>query len=132
MFEIFGIEDAAEWMGDSNLKMNDDETELMAIGTRSNVSQVNPNLAPLSVSGCDIPFSQCVRNLGFYIYQRLSMDGHNKYLCRILFGQLLRIGEKKKKKKNRSFLSTDAAKKTCCFSHCLEVKLLQFSSCWFP
>ena len=31
------IEDVAEWMGDSKLKMNDDKTELMAIGTRSKV-----------------------------------------------------------------------------------------------
>ena len=29
------IEDVAEWMADSKLKMNDDKTELMAIGTRS-------------------------------------------------------------------------------------------------
>ena len=32
------IEDVAEWMADSKLKMNDDETELMAIGTRSKLS----------------------------------------------------------------------------------------------
>ena len=29
------IEDVTDWMGDSKLKMNDDKTELMAIGTRS-------------------------------------------------------------------------------------------------
>ena len=59
------IEDASEWMGDSKLKMNDDKTELMANGTRSKLSQVIPNLAPMSISGCDIPLSQSVRNLGF-------------------------------------------------------------------
>ena len=37
------IEDVAEWMGDSKLKMNDDKTELMAIGTRSKLSQVIPS-----------------------------------------------------------------------------------------
>ena len=58
------IEDDAEWMGDSNLKMNDDKTPLMAIGTRSKVRQVIPNLIPMSISGCDIPFSQSVRNHG--------------------------------------------------------------------
>ena len=60
------IEDVAEWMGDSKLKINDDKTELMAIGTRSKLSQVIPNLAPMSISGCDTPFSQSVKNLGFY------------------------------------------------------------------
>ena len=78
---------------------------LMAIGTRSKLSQVIPNLAPMSISGCDIPFSQSVRNLGFYLDETLSMDAHIKYLCRILFCQLRRIG------KIRSFLSTDAANK---------------------
>ena len=60
------ITDVAEWMGDSKLKINDDKTELMAIGTRSKLSQAIPNLTTTSVSGCDIPFSQSVRNLGFY------------------------------------------------------------------
>ena len=99
------IEDVAEWMADSKLKMNDDKTELMAIGTRSKLSQIIPNLAPRSISGCDIPFSQSVRNLCFYLDETLSMDAHIKYLCRILFCQLRRIG------KIRSFLSTDAANK---------------------
>ena len=92
------IEDVAEWMADSKLKMNDDKTELMAIDTRSKLSQVIPNLAPTFISGCDIPFSQSVGNLGFYLDETLSMDAHIKYLCR-------RIG------KIRSFLSTDAANK---------------------
>ena len=99
------IEDVAEWTADSKLKMNDDKTELMTIGTRSKLSQVIPNLAPMSISGCDIPFSQSVRNLGFYLDETLSMDTHIKYLCRILFCQLRRIG------KIRSFLSTNAANK---------------------
>ena len=64
------IEDVAEWLADSKLKMNDDKTELMAIGTRSKLSQIIPNLAPVSISGCDIPFSQSVRNLGFYLDER--------------------------------------------------------------
>ena len=97
------IEAVAEWMADSKLKMNDDKTEVLAIGTRSKLSQVIPNLASMSISGCDIPFSQSVRNLGFYLDETLSMDAHIKYLCRILFCQLRRI------EKTRSFLSTDAA-----------------------
>ena len=92
-------------MADGKLEMNDDKTELMASGTRSKLSQVIPNLAPMSISGCGIPFSQSVRNLGFYLDETLSMDAHIKYLCRSLFCQLRRIG------KIRSFLSTDAANK---------------------
>ena len=99
------IEDVAEWLGDSKLTMNDDKTELMAIGTRSRLSQVIPNLAPMYISGCDVPFSQSIRNLDFYLDETLSMDAHIKYLYRILFCQLRRIG------KIHSFLSTDAANK---------------------
>ena len=99
------IEDVTEWMCDSKLKMNDDKTELRTIGTRSKLSQVISNLVPMSISGCDIPFSQSVRNLGFYSHETLSMDAHIQYLCRILFCQLRRFG------KIRSFLSTDAANK---------------------
>ena len=71
-------------MADSKLKMNDDKTELLAIGTRSKLSQVIPNLAPMSISGCDIPFSQSVRKLGFYLDKTLSMDAHIKYLSTYL------------------------------------------------
>ena len=77
----------------------------MAIGTRSKLSQVIPNLVRIYISGCDIPFSQSVRNLGFYLDETLSMDAHIKYLCRVLFCHLRRIG------KIRSLLSTDAANK---------------------
>ena len=76
------------------LKMKDDKTESLIIRTRSKLGQVIPNLAPMSISGCDIPFSQSVRNLGFYLDETLSMDAHIKYLCRILFCQLRRIGKK--------------------------------------
>ena len=88
------IEDVADWMADSKLQKNDDNTELMAIGTRSKLSQVIPNLAPMSISGCDIPLSQSVRNFRFYLDEMLSMDAHIKYLCRILFCQLHRNGKK--------------------------------------
>ena len=81
----------------SKLKMNDDKTELIAIGTRSKLSQVIPILAPIqSISGCDI---------NFYLDETLSMDAHVEYLCRMLFCQLCRIG------KICSFLSTDAPNK---------------------
>ena len=58
------IEDVAEWMRDSKLKMNDDKTALTAIGTRSMISQAIPNLgcrglwieiAPLLFGSCTLP-----------------------------------------------------------------------------
>ena len=99
------IEDVAEWMSDRKLKMNDDKTELIAIGTKSMINQVTPNLTPVSISGYDIPFSQSARNLGVFIDETLSMDVHIKSLCRIFSCQLRRLG------KIHPFLSTDAANK---------------------
>ena len=99
------IEDVAEWMCDSMLKMNRDKTELIAIGTKPKISQVTPSLTSVSISGHNIPFSQSVRNLGVFIDETLSIDVHIKHLCRIVFCQLRRLG------KIRPFLSTDAANK---------------------
>ena len=103
------IEDVAEWMCGSMLKMNHDKTELIAIGTKPKISQVTLILAPVSISGHNIPFSQSVRNLGVFIDETLSMDVHIKHLCCILFCQLLRLV------KIRPFLSTDAANKLWLF-----------------
>ena len=70
------IEDVAEWMSDSMLKMNHDKTELIAIGTKLKISQVTLSLTPVSISGHNILFSQSVRNLGVFIDETLSMDVH--------------------------------------------------------
>ena len=53
------IEDVTEWMSDNKLKINDDKTELIVTGTKSKINQVTPNLALMSISGYDTPFSQC-------------------------------------------------------------------------
>ena len=92
-------------MSDHKLNMNDDKTELIAIGTKSMINQVTPNLTPVSVSGYDIPFSQSARNLGVFIDETLSIDVYIKYLCPIFFCQSRRLG------KICPFLSTDAANK---------------------
>ena len=100
------IEDAAERMGDSKLKMNDDKAELMVISTRSKLNQVIPNLALCpSLVVIYHSLTHSVRNLGFYLDETLSKDANVRYLCRISFVPLRTIG------KIRSFLSTDAANK---------------------
>ena len=65
-------------MSDSKLKMNDDKTELIAIGTKSMINQVTPNLTPVSISGYDIQFSEPVRNLSVFVDETLSIDVHIK------------------------------------------------------
>ena len=103
-------------MSDSKLKVNDDKTEIIAIGTKSKINQVIPNLTPVSISGYDIPFSQSVRNLGVFVDETHSMGVHIKYPCHILFCQLRRLS------KICPFLSTDAANK-------LAVSFIQLDYC---
>ena len=74
------IEDVADWICDCMLKINHDKTELIAIGTKSKISQVTLSLTPVSISGHNIPFSQSVRNLGVFIDETLSMNVHIKHL----------------------------------------------------
>ena len=88
------------------IKMNNEiKTELIAIGTKSKISQVTPSLTPGSIYGHDMPFSQSVRNLGVFVNETLSVDVHIKQLCRILFCQIRRLG------KISPFLAIDAANK---------------------
>ena len=92
-------------MSDSMLKMNNDKTELIAIGTKPKISQVTLSLTLVSISGHNILFSQSVRNLGVFIDDTLSTDVHIKHIRHNLFCQLFRLG------KIHHFLSTDADKK---------------------
>ena len=87
------------------LKMNNDKSRLITIGTKPKISLVTLSLTPASISGPNIPFSQSVRYLGVFIDETLSMDVDIKHLCHILFCQLRRLG------KNRPYLSTDVANK---------------------
>ena len=53
--------------------MTNDKTDPIAIGTKSKISQVTPNLTPVSFSGYDIAFSRTVRNLGVFVDEIPSM-----------------------------------------------------------
>ena len=75
-------------MSDNKLKMNNDKTELIAIGTKSKINQITPNCIPVSLSGYDIPISLPVKKLGFYFDETFSIDAQIKRLCRIQFCQL--------------------------------------------
>ena len=52
------VEDVAEWMSASMLKMTNDKTELIAIGIKPKISQFILSLTFVSISGHNIPFSQ--------------------------------------------------------------------------
>ena len=73
------IEDIRHWMVSDRLLLNDEKTEFPPIGTRQQLSKVEP--LPLRVETMDIEPVNCVRNLGAWFDSMLSMETHiNKVL----------------------------------------------------
>ena len=66
------IEEVGVWMKGNKLKMNDDKTELIAIGSKSKLKQVSTN--SMFFQDCEIEFSKSVRNLGVFLDESLSME----------------------------------------------------------
>ena len=50
------------WMADNKLKMNEDKTEIILIGTRSGIAKVTSLIS--LILNCHIPFVENVKNLG--------------------------------------------------------------------
>ena len=97
-------ESVRDWMVCNRLRMNDDKTEIMPVGTKAKLKSV-PQTSSLTLPGSTMPFSYKVRNLGVYLESNLSMDQHVNFLCRSVFLELRRIGHL------RHHLTVDATKK---------------------
>ena len=97
-------ESVRDWMACNRLRMNDDKTEIMPVGTNAKIKSV-PQTSSQTLSDSTIPFSYKVRNLVVYLDSNLSMDQHVNLLCRSVFLELRRIGHL------RRHLSVDATKK---------------------
>jgi len=94
-------EEVGIWMKGNKLKVNDDKTEFIAIGSKSKLKQVSTN--SMVFQDCEIEFSESVRNLGVLLDESFSMEMQVNLLCKVLYFQLRRIS------KIRSFLTVDAA-----------------------
>ena len=97
-------ESVRDWMACNLLRMNDDKTEVMPVGTKAKLKSVSQT-SSLTLSGSTLPFSYKIRNLGVYIDSNLSMDQHVNLLCRSVFLELRRIGHLRRQ------LTVDATKK---------------------
>ena len=67
----------------NRLRMNDDKTELMPVGTEAKLKPV-PQTSSLTLSGSTIPFSHKVRNPRVCLDSNLSMDQHVNLVCRFV------------------------------------------------
>eukprot|EP00745_Piridium_sociabile_P023788 TRINITY_DN3715_c0_g1_i1.p1 TRINITY_DN3715_c0_g1~~TRINITY_DN3715_c0_g1_i1.p1 ORF type:complete len:1177 (-),score=226.07 TRINITY_DN3715_c0_g1_i1:25-3555(-) len=98
------IESVKGWMTVNKLKMNDEKTEIMPVGTGHKLKMVS-DITSLSLNGTRIEFSQTARNLGVHLDSSLTMETHVNKLCRSIYLELRRIAH------IRRFLSLEAAKK---------------------
>ena len=73
------IEDIRHWMVSHRLLLNDEKTEFLLIGTRQQLSKVEP--LPLRVGTMDIGPLNCVRNPGAWFDSMLSMETHINKVC---------------------------------------------------
>ena len=81
------ISDLRNWMIRDRLMINDDKTELILIGTRQQLGKIN-DVCNISVGDYDIYPSSCVRNLGAWFDNKLSMSTHVTKICNAAFYHL--------------------------------------------
>ena len=95
------ITDIRNWMLEVKLKLNDDKTEFIIIGTRQQLAKVSVD--SLQIGNETITSSSEVKNLGSWFDTQLKMDSHISKCCRTAFFQLFNI------RRIRKFLSYDTA-----------------------
>ena len=89
------ISDLRNWMIRDRLMINDDKTELILIGSRQQFGKIN-DVCNISVGDYDIYPSSCVRNLGAWFDNKLSMSTHVTKICNAPFYDLHNIRRIKK------------------------------------
>ena len=70
------IRDLRDWMTRDRLKLNEDKTEVILIGTRQQLAKVN--VTSIAVGDETIEAKPSVRNLGSWFDSQLSMSTHIK------------------------------------------------------
>ena len=95
------ISDVRRWMLADRLKLNDDKTEIVIIGTKQQLAKVNTD-ASVRVGMSTIPPSSEVRNLGSWFDAQLKMDCHINKVCKASFFHLFNI------RRIRKFLSFES------------------------
>jgi len=75
-----------DWMASNRLKLNEDKTQVIWLGTRHQVSKLTENTLTLPVQ-----FSTVVNDLGVQIDNQLSMSNHIAKLSRSCFFHLRQL-----------------------------------------
>ncbi len=75
-----------QWTVKNMLKLNDDKTEFIIIGTRQQRSKID--IPHININGTDIAPTSTVRNLGVMFDSEMSMKAHVSSINRSAYPQL--------------------------------------------
>ena len=102
---LSAIEDCAaairSWMSEDKLKLNDDKTEFLLVGTKQQLAKVC--IKDIKVGCVEISLSSSVRNLGVWFDSSLNMSEHITKLCPPAFFYIYNV------RRIRKYLSRDSA-----------------------
>ena len=95
------IVDIRKWMAANFLRLNDDKTEFMILGTPNMIQKVSS--LQIVVGSDDISSTRAARNIGVIFDENLSMCDHVSNVCKAAWNQLRQI------RHIRSYLTPSAA-----------------------
>ena len=88
------IADICQWMVNNKLKLNEDKTELLVIGSRTHMQNIPP--VSLNIGDNSINPSPSTRNLGVVFDKYMNMEAHVKGICQSANFHLRKIGQIRK------------------------------------
>ena len=100
------IDEVGMWMSCNRLKLNEDKTEALKIGTKAKCKSVQCD--GIKVGNNEIPFKPHVKNLGVYLDSHLDMTRQVSHICSSTYLEIRRIG------KIRKLLTLKTAKQLTC------------------
>ena len=83
------IRKISNWMFQNHLKLNESKTEFIIFGTKAQLKKVPFN--SLEIAGDKVTAVTCVRNLGVYLDQELTMKQHVTHLVKVSYLWLRKI-----------------------------------------
>ena len=81
-----GIESVSDWMSANKLKMDEEKTEFLVIGSRHQLKKVV--IYSITISGAVIPKSSNARHLGVIVDEQLNMSAHVNQICKSCYASL--------------------------------------------
>ena len=118
------VERVRDWMGSNRLKLNEDKTQVIWLGTRQQLDKNLPQTLTLR-NGTVLQFSTVVNNLGILLGSQLTMADHIDAVTRSGFFQLRQL------RSVRQSLTPAATKTLIHTCICQQpYRLLQPAFCW--